>query len=422
MRAPRPPRRGAALATRACIAGALAVAAQAAPAAAAIPPPCGAAQITDAAGDGHHDNTDVTAAWLAEADGRLQAVIRPRAAVWEPVHDDSDAAGFAFLYTAGGATRYVRAEAPRGAPVRFDHGTWTLAGGFASDGPTAGEAVAGPGGAVAIDLPAVPAGTVLARPFALTYDGATGTAPHWVDRAPGGVDPAGTEVGADFVAGSCAAPGPGGTPLAAGRRRRPRPRSRWRRRGAWPAAAGWPSAGASRRPAPAWPWRSPRAPGAPSCGAPSRRPTAPSRCCCRSARRRACVPWPRASARRPARSPSSRRCGCASAHGPAAPSWSGRRPPAPARPGAAAPPRRRRADRHRAGARRALPHPPGRPPARVATRPSSSRAARAPSGPLRSLEPSDDLAPPRRAPSPPPRSPSRPRPPRTRRSTRTPRA
>ncbi len=195
------------------MAGALAAAAQAAPAAAAIPPPCGAAQITDAAGDGHHDNTDVTAAWLAESGGRLQAVMRPRVAVWEPAHEDSDAAGFAFLYTAGGATRYVRAEAPRGAAVRFDHGTWTLAGGFASAGPTSGEAVAGPGGAVAIDLPAVPAGTVLARPFALTYDGATGTAPHWVDRAPGGVDPAGTEVGADFVAGSCAAPGPGGTPL-----------------------------------------------------------------------------------------------------------------------------------------------------------------------------------------------------------------
>ena len=217
MRAPQPTRRGASLATRACLAGALAAAAHAAPAAAAIPPPCGGGpQIADAAGDGHHDNTDVTAAWLTEAAGRLQAVIRPRVAVWEPAHDDSDAAGFAFLYAAGGATRYVRAEAPRGAPVRFDQGTWTLAGGFASAGAAAGEAVPGPGGAVAVDVPAVVAGTVLARPFVLTYDGATGTAPHWVDRAPGGVDPAGTEVGADFVAGSCAPAGPGTSPPPGG--------------------------------------------------------------------------------------------------------------------------------------------------------------------------------------------------------------
>ena len=55
-------------------------------------------------------------------------------------------------------TRYVRAEAPRGAPVRFDHGTWSAAGGFASAGATTGEAVAGPGGSVTIDVPARRAG------------------------------------------------------------------------------------------------------------------------------------------------------------------------------------------------------------------------------------------------------------------------
>ena len=213
MRAQQPIRRGATLATRACIAGAAAAAAHAAPAAAAVPPPCGGvAQIADAAGDGHHDNTDVTAAWLSEESGRLQAVIRPRVAVWEPAHDDSDAAGFAFLFAAGDTTRYVRAEAPRGGPVRFDHGAWTPAGGFASAGPTTGEAVAGSGGAVVIDVPGVAAGTVLARPFVLTYDGMTGTAPHWVDRAPGGVAPDGVESGADFVAGTCAGSGPGPAP------------------------------------------------------------------------------------------------------------------------------------------------------------------------------------------------------------------
>ena len=194
---------------RAAGAGVLAAAAVAAPAAAA-PAPCGGVpQITDVAGDGHHGNTDVVSAWLSEDAGRLQAVIRPRVAVWEPAHDDSDAAGFALLYTAGGQLRYVRGEAVRGAPVRFDHGTWSAAGGFASAGPVAGLAEAD---ALVIDVPGVAAGTVLARPFVLTYDGGPATDPHWVDRAPGGTEPAGTESGADVVAGSCAPgrPGPGG--------------------------------------------------------------------------------------------------------------------------------------------------------------------------------------------------------------------
>ena len=192
---------------RAAGAGVLAAAALAAPAAAA-PAPCGGApQITDVAGDGHHNNTDVVSAWLSEEAGRLQAVIVPRVPVWEPAHDDSDAAGFALLYTVGGETRYVRGEAVRGAPVRFDHGTWTAAGGFSSAGAVGGVAEAE---ALVVDLPAVAPGTVLARPFVLTYDGGSAAAPHWVDRAPGGTTPAGTEFGADVVAGTCGPAGPGG--------------------------------------------------------------------------------------------------------------------------------------------------------------------------------------------------------------------
>ena len=190
-------------------------------AAAAAPGPCGGApQIADVTGDGHHSNTDVVSAWFAESAGRLQAVVRVHIAVWEPIHDDSDAAGFAVLWTSGGGeTRYVRAEAPRGAPVRFDFGTWTLAGGFMSAGATTGATTTGTGGTVTIDIPAGAAtapGAVLARPFVLTYDGMTGADAHWVDRAPGGVTPAGNEFGADVVAGSCAASGLPVTPGAPG--------------------------------------------------------------------------------------------------------------------------------------------------------------------------------------------------------------
>ncbi len=190
--------------------------------AAAAPAPCGGVpQISDATGDGHHSNTDVVSAWIAESAGHLQAVVKVHIAVWEPVHDDSDAAGFALLWASGGVTRYVRAEAPRGAAVRFDHGTWTLAGGFVSAGATTGATTPGTGGTVTIDIPDAYAAatTVLARPFVLTYDGMTGADAHWVDRAPGGVTPASDEVGADVVAGSCATgagPGTPGTPGAPG--------------------------------------------------------------------------------------------------------------------------------------------------------------------------------------------------------------
>lgn len=184
-------------------------------ASAAPPAPCGgAAQIADSQGDGHHDNTDVLAGWLTESGGRLQAVIRVHLGFWEPAHDDSESAGFALLYRVGGQLRYVRATVTRTAPPTYDHGTWSTAGGFAKAGDTTGAVTVGPNGTVTIDVPAVSAGTVLAQPFVLTYDGITGPDAHWVDRAPGGTTPDGTEFGADFVAGSCSSGNPDnpGTP------------------------------------------------------------------------------------------------------------------------------------------------------------------------------------------------------------------
>jgi len=86
------------------------------------------------------------------------------------------------LFSVGGQIRYVRAEAPRQSPARFDHGTWTRAGGFVRGGSTTGETTTGPGGTVTIDVGqatgAVP-GVTLARPFVLTYDGSDGVEPHW---------------------------------------------------------------------------------------------------------------------------------------------------------------------------------------------------------------------------------------------------
>ena len=179
-------------------------------AAAAVPAPCGGvAQISDATGDGHHNNTDVLSAWFSEQAGRLQAVIGVRVGAWEPAHDDSDAAGFALLFDAGGVTRYVRAEAPRNAPARYDHGTWTAAEGFVSAGSTGG---ATEGTNVTIDVPDVATGALLSRSFVLTYDGRDGGEIHWVDRAPGGTTPAGDEFGGDYVVGSCATAPPGPSP------------------------------------------------------------------------------------------------------------------------------------------------------------------------------------------------------------------
>lgn len=181
------------------------------PAVAAPPAPCGGTpQITDARLDGHHPNTDVTSAWLTESGGRLQAVVQVANAVWEPAHDDSVTAGVAFLYQQAGQTRYVRIVMGRGIPPVYDTGTWSAAGGFLKTADTAGSVTTGPGGSVTIDVPAVAAGTVLARPFVLTYDGIEGASAHWVDRAPGGTSPTSNEFGADFVAGACGGTGGGG--------------------------------------------------------------------------------------------------------------------------------------------------------------------------------------------------------------------
>jgi hypothetical protein len=190
-------------------------------ASAAAPAPCnGTPQITDVRGDGHHPNTDVTAAWFSEAAGRLQAVIQVDVADWKPAHEDSSSAGAALLFRVGGVVRYVRIQLfPTAAPT-FDHGTWTRSGGFASQGATTGAVTIDAGGTATIDVPAATgatAGVTLGGPFVLTYDGASGGDLHWVDRAPGGVSPDTTETGADYVVGSCGAAGGGsGTPIVPG--------------------------------------------------------------------------------------------------------------------------------------------------------------------------------------------------------------
>lgn len=182
--------------------------------------PCGGVpQITDVAGDGHHASSDVLSAWFSEDEAGVHANIRVQVASWVPDHDDADVigSGFALLFRLGGQTRYVRATAPlpSDGPVRFDHGTYTVAGGFASAGPTTGVAVSGAlAGTVTIDVPAAvgaTAGSLLADPFVLTYDGIAGGVPTWVDHAPGGVVPSDPARGADFVVGAC-----GTTPAAPG--------------------------------------------------------------------------------------------------------------------------------------------------------------------------------------------------------------
>jgi hypothetical protein len=181
---------------------------------AAAPAPCGGIpQITDVAGDGHHPNSDVTAAWFSEAAGRLQAVVRMDVADWKPAHDDSASAGAAVLFRVGGVLRYVRIQTFPTAPPQYDVGTWTRGGGFASQGATSGAVTVDAGGTATIDVPATTgasSGVTLGGPFVLTYDGASGGDLHWVDRAPGGVSPDTTETGADYVVGSCGAGG-GGT-------------------------------------------------------------------------------------------------------------------------------------------------------------------------------------------------------------------
>jgi hypothetical protein len=187
------------------------------PAAAAPPPPCNnAPQITDPQGDGHHAPTDVVSAWLTEAGGRLQAVVKVAAATPAPEHDDAEipAARYAFLYSIGPQLRYVRATVPRSGPATFDQGAYTGAD-FISAGATAGlvEPGVGTGGTVTIDVPAVPTGTPLIGLRVLTSDGS-----DFVDHAPGGASPTDSARGADYIVGSCAPAAPAATTTAVGLR------------------------------------------------------------------------------------------------------------------------------------------------------------------------------------------------------------
>jgi hypothetical protein len=183
------------------------------------PPPCNnAPQITDALGDGHHDGTDVLAAWFSEAGGGLQAVIQVRSGIWVPQHSDAtvNGSGYAMLFALGGDTKYVRASAAPDGTMTYDYGTYTGPSTFTTTGDaTTGSVVYATGGTVTIDIPAAlgaTPGAVLGSPFVLTYDGIVLGVPTPVDHAPGGQLPDDAARGADYVVGSCAATaGPGVT-------------------------------------------------------------------------------------------------------------------------------------------------------------------------------------------------------------------
>jgi len=189
---------------------------------AVAPAPCnGVVQVSDVRGDGHHENTDVLSAWFSEQAGRLQAVIKVALGDWRAMHVDSDAAGWAVLGEIGGRTRFVRVQTPKSGPIRYDYGTWTHAGGFASAGATTGEVTTGAGGTATIDVPTetgAVTGALLARPFVLTYEHVPSALDpfHWVDRAPGGVTATEAAFGADYVVGSCSSGGDAGSSGGAG--------------------------------------------------------------------------------------------------------------------------------------------------------------------------------------------------------------
>jgi hypothetical protein len=181
---------------------------------AAAPAPCGGVvQISDASGDAHHPNTDVLSAWFSEQSGRLQAVIKVTTGDWRPMHVNSTTASWAMLFDVAGHTQYVRVVASQALQITYDYGTWTLAGGFVSAGVTTGEVTTGPAATATIDVLAATgaaAGTVLARPFVLTYE-SDPTEPGPVDRAPGGVTASEAAYGADYVVGSCQPSGTAGS-------------------------------------------------------------------------------------------------------------------------------------------------------------------------------------------------------------------
>ncbi len=174
----------------------------------APPAPCfGVAQITDPNGDGHHPGTDVLSAWFSLEAGHLQGVIKVKAGIWAPEHDDEDLNGsaYALLFTTGGQTWYVKAFADPVGALTYDYGTYA-GGTFTSLGSTAGSVIFGTGGSVTMDIPAATGattGAVLTNPFVLTYDGVTSGVPDWVDHAPGGTGPNDSARGADYTVGPC---------------------------------------------------------------------------------------------------------------------------------------------------------------------------------------------------------------------------
>lgn len=172
----------------------------------AAPAACGgSAQIVDLKGDGHHNTTDVLSAWIAESPGSLQAVIKVAYGNWYTDHadDGSVEAGFALIYTVGSQQRYVRLTAPVSGPLAYDYGTYVAPSGFLTEGSTTGSVVHGTDGTATVDLPQLAVGTVIERPYVLTWDGIEDGLPHWVDRAPGGTSVEDTSYGADFVVGTC---------------------------------------------------------------------------------------------------------------------------------------------------------------------------------------------------------------------------
>lgn len=193
-----------------------------APVASAAPVPCGGtAQVTDASGDGHHQNSDVLSAWFSGTPEALQAVIKLRFGLFQPAHDDSDAVAFAMVFRTGAEWRYVRAQADRAGAVTYDYGTWSPLTYFQPFGATTGStAVEGGAGIVVIDIPSsfrLDAASVVSTPFVMTSDGVTDGVPHWVDRAPGTTSPDSSEFGADLVVSAClpGTVGVGGVTLSA---------------------------------------------------------------------------------------------------------------------------------------------------------------------------------------------------------------
>ena len=176
----------------------------------APPAPCSPGVVmNDAFGDGHHKPTDVLRAWLSEANGRLQAVIEVQLGTWVPEHDEPQVVGgYAFLFTVGGVTRFVRMSVDESNVATFDYGTWTLAGGFVPEGVTTGDRDTNPVGSAAawITVPAslVAPGAILTDTFVITYDGIISGVPTDVDQAPGGTHPNDPARGPDFIVGSCA--------------------------------------------------------------------------------------------------------------------------------------------------------------------------------------------------------------------------